>query len=477
MKNKKIKLFALSALLLVGGGTYIANHYSLQNEIKTVKAAEAITISDTSKVEGTGFWIYINEYQSLTDLTVDNFTFEFISFSSNTYSTDPTTWPWNAAEYNSNNDGRFYISHRGPGYPNDSDVEYIVHLTCTYNGDTYTYEIKFVGNKFVSSTLLGDDPVDQNVASASINWQYDDDDNPTAVRFIGTIENTLFDDIKSAEFVLSLDGVEKKVGVNVLYTSISDAAGYEEAENKYYAVYVLKGLDSVDSEGNYKYRGLPFSCNFKVTLKDEDSTIVTAKEAKSFELAPVGEKLSNIVGAVVNNTPNGYICAFGANTKASGYYIQVLDSNDVVVKEQDIKNGGVIDTKGLAIGTYTVKVKALGDGVKYFDSDYVVAGTLEVTTFVAENQLSKPVGVVRNALGDGRYNCAFAPVANASNFHLQVYDSTGAVVAEQDIGNGGVITCTDGLEAGTYTLKVKALGDGATYGDSEYSDPVTFTIE
>lgn len=112
MKNKKIKLFALSALLLLAGGAYIANYNNLQDETRVVEAAEGITISDSSKVEGTGFWIYINEYKDYTDLTVDNFTFEFISFSSKTYSTDPSKWVWNGMEYN-NNTGRYYLYHNG----------------------------------------------------------------------------------------------------------------------------------------------------------------------------------------------------------------------------------------------------------------------------------------------------------------------------------------------------------------------------
>lgn len=89
-------------------------------------------------------------------------------------------------------------------------------------------------------------------------------------------------------------------------------------------------------------------------------------------MAPVivAEQLSTIVGAVVTKTESGYICAFGANTKASGYHIQVFDSNGEMVAEQDIRNGGLIDTKGLDVGTYTVKVKAVGDGVNYTDSEY-----------------------------------------------------------------------------------------------------------
>ena len=476
MKNKKIKLFALSALLLLAGGAYIANYNNLQDETRVVEAAEGITISDSSKVEGTGFWIYINEYKDYTDLTVDNFTFEFISFSSKTYSTDPSKWVWNGMEYN-NNTGRYYLYHNGPGYPNGSDVEYVVHFSCLYNDVNYAYEIKFVGNAFESCTSLDNDSEDSDVTTAAINYQYDNDAEPTAIRFIGTINNVAFENIESVDFVLALNGVERTIAVETLYTSIAGLEGFEQAENKYYAVYILKGLDATDENGDYKYRGLPFTADIKVTLTDE--TVVTAKEAKSFDLAPVivAEQLSTIVGAVVHKTEGGYICAFAANTKASGYHIQVFDSNGEMVAEQDIGNGDLIDTKGLDVGTYTVKVKAVGDGVNYTDSEYVVAGTFEVESFVAANQLSKPVGVVRNPLGDGRYICAFENVANASSYYIQVYDSNGAVVGEQAITNGGIITCTEGLEAGTYTLKVKAVGDGVNYTDSEYSDPVTFTIE
>lgn len=82
------------------------------------------------------------------------------------------------------------------------------------------------------------------------------------------------------------------------------------------------------------------------------------------------------------------------------------------------------------------------------------------------NQLSSIEGGVINAVPEG-YIFACAPVENATGYHLQVLDSSNNVVAEQDITNGGQITCTSKLPSGTYSVQVKAVSDG-TYEDSNY---------
>ena len=95
-----------------------------------------------------------------------------------------------------------------------------------------------------------------------------------------------------------------------------------------------------------------------------------------------GNKLSNVVGGVVNQAGDGsYIFACAPVENATGYHLQILNSANEVVAEQDITNGGVINCyNSLPSGTYSVQVKAVGNET-YADSDYVVIKT----DFVVEN--------------------------------------------------------------------------------------------
>ena len=89
-----------------------------------------------------------------------------------------------------------------------------------------------------------------------------------------------------------------------------------------------------------------------------------------------GNKLSNVVGGVVNQAGDGsYIFACAPVENATGYHLQILNSANEVVAEQDITNGGVINCyNSLPSGTYSIQVKAVGNET-YADSDYVVIKT------------------------------------------------------------------------------------------------------
>ena len=108
-----------------------------------------------------------------------------------------------------------------------------------------------------------------------------------------------------------------------------------------------------------------------------------------------GNKLSDVVGAVINPVPEGYIFACAPTEGAVGYHLQVLNSNGEVVAEQDITNGGLITcTSELEAGIYTIQVKAVSDGTLE-DSNYVVVtSNFEVKDKSNEETPSEPEGPV-----------------------------------------------------------------------------------
>lgn len=259
---------------------------------------------EQTKISGAGVAIYFADKPAIE---LDDINVQLVSFylPENPNTTNSIT---GKVEYIPST-GRFYFT-LAAGYLASHNVECTFKVSYVYNGAYYEQEVSFVSNELVTDTV-----------KAAINWQYDNDDEPTAVRFIGTIENVLLDNIESVDFVFALDGVERTVAVETLYKSISGLDGFGEEENKYYAVYILKGLDAKDDEGNYKYRGLPFSADIKVTLKDE--TVVTAKEAKSFTLKPAASAVNSIA-------------IDGTKTKVEGAGVFVYLSDTPAITVDDI---------------------------------------------------------------------------------------------------------------------------------------------
>ena len=112
----------------------------------------------------------------------------------------------------------------------------------------------------------------------------------------------------------------------------------------------------------------------EITSSDYTSEEIESSENNSiFSEEIILPKVNDVVGGVINQVTEGYIFACAPVENATGYHLQVLDSSNDVVAEQDITNGGQITcTSELPSGTYTIQVKAVGDGVNYSDSNYVV---------------------------------------------------------------------------------------------------------
>lgn len=82
-------------------------------------------------------------------------------------------------------------------------------------------------------------------AKSAINYQYDNDEAPTAVRFIGTLTNVNAETVESVTLSFVKDGVaaNKEVELYTLYTSVADT--FVAADNTYYVVYILNGVQNV----------------------------------------------------------------------------------------------------------------------------------------------------------------------------------------------------------------------------------------
>ena len=276
-------------------------------EVTDVVSNPIVINEESTKISGSGVEIYFADKPAITLNDID---VELVSFylPENPNTTNSIT---GKVEYIPSS-GRFYFT-LAAGYNASHNVECTFKVSYVYNGAYYEQEVSFVSNEFVTDTV-----------KAAINWQYDNDDEPTAVRFIGTVENVNIENLERVDFVFALDGVERTIEVETLYKSITGIEGFEEAENKYYAVYVLKGLDAKDDEGNYKYRGRSFSADIKVTLKDE--TVVRAKEAKSFTLKPAASAVNSIA-----------IDAEKTKVEGAGVFVYLSDKPAITVDDINVE--------------------------------------------------------------------------------------------------------------------------------------------
>jgi len=107
--------------------------------------------------------------------------------------------------------------------------------------------------------------------------------------------------------------------------------------------------------------------------------------------------------------------------------------------------------------TYTVKVRAIGDGVIYGDSSDASATGVPAIALAAPTFSLTP--------GPGSLTLTFTPDANAASYSARVCNAVGASCgAATPVENGHVF---NGLTGGTtYTVKLMAVGDGVAYVDS-----------
>ena len=82
-----------------------------------------------------------------------------------------------------------------------------------------------------------------------INYQYDNDETPTKVRFVAAVRDCNLESIKSINLTLKKDGVNSKnspIQITTVYTSVmnGDEVLYEAANNTYYIVYSITEINS-----------------------------------------------------------------------------------------------------------------------------------------------------------------------------------------------------------------------------------------
>ncbi|MBE5765453.1 MAG: hypothetical protein E7339_07675 [Clostridiales bacterium] len=151
-------------------------------------------------------------------------------------------------------------------------------------------------------------------------------------------------------------------------------------------------------------------------------------------------------------TLNGNVASWEVNTNADKFEIS-LDGNLSYVENS-------VTSKTLTNGQ-TLKVRAVGDGIAYSTSDWSNSVTYTAATPAPQpTKLGTPTVMIS---GEGL--ASWTAVANASSYVYKI--------------NGGAETPTTAtsvqLSEGQ-SIVVKAVGNGISYTDSDYSDSKTYTV-
>jgi len=199
-------------------------------------------------------------------------------------------------------------------------------------------------------------------------------------------------------------------------------------------------------------------------------------EVGSYEYTKSETTISQLDAPVIS-TIDGTYFKFNYNSNATGYTVKYVD------KDGNSNEFG-LDKYGCACeltdyiktnGTYTVSICAIGDSVKYSNSEYVEIGEFVIMQKLVINDSNAPsinletktvtIQKVENAIGYVVEFCQSGDAADGSG--MTIVTSIDVEAFEAD-STSVELTLPDAN--GYYTVRVKAIGDGINYADSSYYD-------
>ena len=164
---------------------------------------------------------------------------------------------------------------------------------------------------------------------------------------------------------------------------------------------------------------------------------------------------------------------------ASNYSIVVSNVIKVIETVKVEKNLYSFNLDKLSNGGYTVKVRANGDGKKYYNSIYSSPVSFKIDNGSVDIivDLAKPTNL-KVTKEEQSLNISFNFVENALGYQVNLLDSNKSVVLSSTLDRDELNTKIDtsSLKAGKYQVGVYAIGDGVYFNNSDYSDLIDVEI-
>lgn len=188
---------------------------------------------------------------------------------------------------------------------------------------------------------------------------------------------------------------------------------------------------------------------------------------------PVVEKLKPVSNFALTEIDDSaervYLTWIDENTSNTGYHIYVngekrytLDKSDLSYVENTYT--GYIDyTHFVEASIYELRIKTFSTADNVFDSDYAI-------DVINVKKLAK----VTDAVIDGTA-VAYESSDNYKKYHIALYSADTLIKSEVVTSQSSTSDFLAGLDAGTYTVKITSLGDGAYYIKSDATIIVAVT--
>lgn len=181
----------------------------------------------------------------------------------------------------------------------------------------------------------------------------------------------------------------------------------------------------------------------------------------------------------ITDLEDSFKVTFDEVENATNYSV-VISSGVDVISSVKVDNGLYVFSKEkLASGMYSVKVRANGDGKRYYNSIYSDTVTFKIEGEVVEviKNLTTPTGL-NVTKEEQSLNVKFNKVDNASGYQVDLIDSANKVVLSKKLEATVTTTVIDtsAIKEGTYKLAVFAIGDGVKFNNSDYSTFVSVEV-
>jgi len=190
--------------------------------------------------------------------------------------------------------------------------------------------------------------------------------------------------------------------------------------------------------------------------------IIAASMLAIFSLSACNKAVQLTAPTGVTANTETKLLSWNAVENASGYKVSIGEAES----EEQVELS--YNLAALSAGTYILKVKALGDGKKYIDSEWSAEAR-----YTSNSPSAEQLAVPANVKVEGK-TLTWATVANASGYFVQIDTNTPIYLNGNSTTSYSLASLT---ECKTYQIKVKTLGDGTNYADSAWSASVDYTIE
>lgn len=316
---------------------------------------------------------------------------------------------------------------------NGNGVEEIPCATNSYKGDA-----------------IYDSPLTVKVKSVGDDVVYTDSEFTEELKFLQLSEPENLRNEENIIYFSPVDNAEKyRLYINDNFTRDIKASTYLE-ENGY-------ELDLLDDAGDFEIRVQAIASTLDDTIVRYDSTYNNSISIKRFQALSTANKdfKFTYLGKVLSWTSvlgaEEYIISQSYN---NGTPVEIRLSSETTSYVLDTKE---TDINTLQAGNYRYKIRIVGNGKEYLNSDY--SNSIQITKLASPNL----------KVEDGKI--AWDNIEFNGGYEYLLNNVQGTVLKDKK----PEISLLDNYEAGDYYIKIKTRGNGAYAIESDYSQEFKFT--